>query len=67
MVQKRTRIFFNNGLIDELFLTIEPISFGEGLPLHNASQGERTASLVSVEKINAQGTVVLHYVYANAS
>ena len=50
------------GLIDELFLTIEPLLFGSGLslfdlPLKNAP----LFRLVSVKKLNRRGTILLHY------
>jgi dihydrofolate reductase len=57
--------FFNRDLIDELYLTIEPVTFGEGLPLHTATKGKRQPHLVSIEKLNSSGSLLLHYVYAS--
>lgn len=55
-------LMLKKGLLDELFLTVEPLVFGNGLPLFEA----RIATplifhLVSVKKLNQQGTVLLHY------
>lgn len=53
--------FFNEGLIDELLLTIEPKIFGTGEPLVQKEQFDITLQLISVNKLNAQGTLLLKY------
>ncbi len=67
--------FLQRGLADEIFLTIEPLVFGEGLPLFDCGLGGAGPSgragadggngvvfdLVSVKKLNNKGTVLLHY------
>src|SRR3989338_177656 len=51
-----------HGLLNELFLTIEPLAFGNGLPLFNIStQRLYGFQLLAVKKLNAAGSVLLHY------
>ncbi|MDZ4227372.1 MAG: dihydrofolate reductase family protein, partial [Patescibacteria group bacterium] len=54
--------FLKNNLIDELYLTIEPIVFGRGIPLL-ADVGENQANfrLISKKQLNEKGTMLLHY------
>ncbi len=58
--------FLQAGLADEIFLTIEPLVFGAGLPLFDGvvkGGGARGLgfNLVSLKKLNKYGTVLLHY------
>lgn len=54
--------FLKRNLIDELFLTIEPIIFGFGLSLFDISlKVPQTYKLVSVKRLNKAGTLILHY------
>src|SRR3989344_5586514 len=51
-----------DNLLDELYLTIEPIVFGHGVSLFDHSQHVPACfSLLSMQKLNANGTVLLHY------
>ncbi len=55
--------FLENGLVDEIFLTIEPLVFGEGIGFFGpvpASKG-LALELVSAKELNKKGTVLLHY------
>jgi dihydrofolate reductase len=54
--------FLENDLMDELYLTIEPIIFGRGIDLF-APIGEKMSrfELLSMEKLNEIGSVLLHY------
>ncbi len=54
--------FLERNLIDDLYLTIEPIVFGNGLNLFQ-HEGESTTrlQLASIRQLNPQGTVLLHY------
>ncbi len=55
--------FLKRGLIDELYLTIEPLIFGEGLDLFASSQKlDAHFSLESVKQLNEKGSVLLHYI-----
>lgn len=49
-----------NNLLDELFLTIEPVSFGYGLSLFKTKKLAKW-KLKSVKKLNNRGSLLLHY------
>ncbi len=56
--------FFKNKLIDELWLTLEPKIFGQGLGLMD--QGvDINLKLKSIKKLNKQGTLFLKYEVIN--
>lgn len=54
--------FLERNLIDDLYLTIEPVVFGSGLDIF-ACKNEATMNfrLAAVKKLNEKGTVLLHY------
>ena len=54
-------LFMQKNLIDRMFLTVEPFVFGEGIKLFNGKK-EQKFELVSQEKLNESGTLVLEYV-----
>ena len=49
------------GLLDEIYITVEPLIFGRGRSMFTG--GIRTARLrlLSVRRLNAAGTILLHY------
>lgn len=53
--------FFEEGLIDELILTIEPKIFGSGHVMVSDSKLDLKLKLLSFEKLNEQSTMLLHY------
>lgn len=54
--------FLEQGLIDELYLTIEPLVFGQGLPIFECEAGGQWGfRLVSAKKLNKVGSILLHY------
>ncbi|PIR92327.1 hypothetical protein COU01_02305 [Candidatus Falkowbacteria bacterium CG10_big_fil_rev_8_21_14_0_10_44_15] len=54
--------FLEKNLLDELYLTIEPVVFGSGLPLFNINLAAvKKFKLASVRRLNSMGTVLLHY------
>jgi dihydrofolate reductase len=54
--------FLERDLIDDLYLTVEPIVFGSGLGLFNhESTTAKRFRLVTVRQMNEQGTILLHY------
>lgn len=52
--------FMEAGLIDELYLDIEPIIFGKGIPLFSPSNFEQKLKLLGTKILNAS-TIQLHY------
>lgn len=53
------KLFLDHNLVDEIFLTIEPVLFGTGIPL---LKGEVRARLSLIENRNlSDDTVLLHY------
>jgi dihydrofolate reductase len=53
-------LFFAAGLVDEIWLTIEPVLFGGGTPLLAVPVDVRLELLAS-EKLNTTGTLLLRY------
>lgn len=54
-------LFLKSGLVDELYLTIEPRLFGNGKPLVEGSKLDIKLKLESIRRLNTQGTLHLHY------
>lgn len=53
--------FFESNLVDEIILTIEPKVFGSGHGMTADSKLDLNLRLLSVEKVNEQGTILLRY------
>lgn len=59
--------FLKQNLLDELFITIEPLVFFKGLNLFDFGQDQevpkdfKRAHLLSHQQLNANGTLLLHY------
>jgi len=53
--------FFENNLIHEIYLTVEPKIFGSGKGIVSESDLDVKLQLMKMEKLNEQGTVLLHY------
>lgn len=49
-----------NRMLDELYLTIEPVVFGPGIPLFAEKIGSKKVTVVSVKKLNRTGTVLIY-------
>ena len=49
-----------SGLLDEIYLDIEPILFGKGIPLFRPSRIDLKLQLIDTKKVGASG-VQLHY------
>lgn len=56
-------LFIEQGLVDELHLTIEPRLFGQGKNLISASDVSPRLILQNVERLNDQGTLYLVYAF----
>lgn len=52
--------FMEKGLIDEIYLDVEPLVFGRGIPVFREGNFERWLELIEVKKLNTN-TVQLHY------
>jgi len=50
-----------NTLLTDIYITIEPIMFGDGIKPFSKAIDEQKYALVSVEKLNETGTILLHY------
>ena len=53
--------FFQNSLIDEIYLTVEPKIFGSGKGMVAESGLNLDLQLMEMEKLNEQGTILLRY------
>lgn len=63
LVGKRVNAeFLAAGLVDEMFITVEPVLFGGGANLLDQPELEVSLRLVSIKKLNERGTVLLRYV-----
>jgi dihydrofolate reductase len=47
-------------MLTDLYLTIEPVIFGAGIPLFAGKYKLRKTKVVSVKKLNRKGTVLIH-------
>lgn len=50
-------------MLDDLYLTIEPIIFGSGVPLFAGKYKLRKTKIVSTKKLNRAGTLLVHSVF----
>lgn len=53
------KLFLDSGVVDEIYLTIEPRLFGKGVTLFNDTE-DVSLSLLNVEHLN-KDTLLLHY------
>ncbi len=53
--------FLSLGIVNKLYVTIEPVLFGNGKPLVTELQGSVQLKLIQYEKLNRQGTLLLTY------
>ncbi len=54
-------LFLKSNLVDEIWLTIEPLIFGVGLDVFRGVQFDLRARLIYVEQLNDTGSVHLRY------
>jgi dihydrofolate reductase len=54
-------LYLKAGLVDEIWLTVEPLIFGTGIDLFKGVEFDVRAQLVSVEQLNEGGTLHLKY------
>jgi dihydrofolate reductase len=48
------------GFLDELYITVEPVIFGNGLSLFNDNVLDRKMVIKKIETLNAKGTILIH-------
>lgn len=53
-------IFMQENLVDKIFMDIEPLAFGQGMPLFNAGEFEKQLKLIETKLLSPQ-TIQLHY------
>lgn len=53
--------FLKHDLLDELYITVEPVIFGKGLTMFNKT-AKSNFTLESCHQLNNQGTLLLHYI-----
>lgn len=55
------RCMLQKGLLDELFVTVEPLIFGRGKEMFVGGTKTTRATLLTVKRLNRTGTLLLHY------
>jgi len=55
------RYMLENGFIDEIYVTIEPLIFGRGKEMITGGTLTTHLRLLSVRQLNQSGTLLLHY------
>jgi len=55
------QLMLDNGILDEIYITIEPLIFGRGTQMFVGGTKTAYLQLLSVKKLNASGTLLLHY------
>ncbi|MFZ2299968.1 MAG: dihydrofolate reductase family protein [Candidatus Moraniibacteriota bacterium] len=55
------RFMLESGLIDELFVTVEPLIFGRGKEMFVGGTKTTPMRLLSARRLNRAGTLLLHY------
>lgn len=55
------RFMLENGLLDEIFVTVEPLVFGRGKEMFAGGTRIVRVKLLSVKRLNRSGTLLLHY------
>jgi dihydrofolate reductase len=61
------RAFLEAGLVDELWLTVEPLAFGAGISLFGDAPLERRYTLLEVQRLGEGGAVHLRYAVVKTS
>ncbi|MEK7506331.1 MAG: dihydrofolate reductase family protein [Patescibacteria group bacterium] len=55
------RFMLEHGLLDEIFVTVEPLIFGRGKEMFLGGTRTTQVNLLSVKRLNRTGTLLLHY------
>jgi dihydrofolate reductase len=51
----------DKGLMDEIYVTVEPLIFGRGVPMFAGGTKSARLRLISARRLNRAGTLLLHY------
>lgn len=51
----------SKGMLDEIYITVEPLIFGRGKAMFEGGKTTVKVSLLSAKKLNSQGTLLLRY------
>ena len=52
-----------NKMLTDLYLTIEPVIFGSGIPLFAGKYKLRKVKIISTKNLNKTGTILIHAVF----
>ena len=55
------RFMLENGFLDEIFITVEPLIFGRGKEMFAGGTRTTRVSFLSAKRLNRTGTFLLHY------
>lgn len=55
------QFMLENKLLDEIFITVEPLIFGRGKEMFVGGRQTTRVNLLSVKRLNRKGTLLLHY------
>lgn len=55
------QFMLENRLLDEVFVTVEPLIFGRGKEMFMGGMRTARVTLLSVKRLNRTGTLLLHY------
>lgn len=55
------RFMLEQDLLDEIFVTVEPIIFGRGKTMFSGGTRTVATRLLSIRKLNRSGTLLLHH------
>ncbi|MBI2459819.1 MAG: dihydrofolate reductase [Parcubacteria group bacterium] len=55
------RFMLENGLLDEIFITVEPLIFGRGKEMFAGGARTTRVNLLAIKRLNRTGTLLLHY------
>ncbi len=55
------RYMLENELLDEVFISIEPLIFGRGKDMFIGGTATSKVKLISIKKINKRDTILIHY------
>lgn len=55
--------FLKTGLVNELYVTIEPLIIGKGVPMFQPEELSVHCRLDNVARLNGNGTLLMHYLF----